>query len=647
MEDLATQNAVSLLTLLNSETHHISLQLTRILHFILLLSLTSSLWAQSNPCAYVLKPSAQAKYDKALDAYEKKQFKEASELLRKLHAQNPKSADICFYLGMSAVAKGDNPGAIKRYFTKLLTLCPDYPNALAHFYMGVVLYSDDKFDEAVTELNRFFEIANQTSVKEYDAVYVEASNYLYWSQFLADAYRNLAPFAPRVMLGVSSRSNEYLPYMTPDEKEMYYVRMISKDKEYTFYEKQFDHHLPQLCISRWKDTSFSEGEVLQEPFNHYDNEGAMTMTADKKQCYYSVMIPDRGYSNCDIYCSRFRNGWWTTSVSAGRTINGDRSWDSQPSITPDGQFLYFASNREGGIGGTDIWRCHRLPNGDWSRAENLGPSVNTDGNEKCPFIHADGHTLYFASDGWQGFGGYDMYFINVNDPYSQRPTNLGLPINTDQDDICFGVAADGVKAYYAGRSSVFPGVGGNDVFMFELYPAARPEPMSFFKGSLRNASGQPLHGWVTVSRPSAEDAIYPVDSVDGSYSVMLSQQEVNVFMAQTPGYMPYIVTATTLQLRQRGNAAVSSVVLHPLQLNAKYPLLISGAKLSDADRRILNAYAAFFLQNPRLSLSVQAPNAIDAKVVADYLLSQKLRPERITFRGGTDVHSFQFVITQL
>lgn len=619
----------------------------RCLSFLLLLLLSSQLWAQTSPCPYVLKPSAQAKFDKALEAYEKKQYKEASEMLRKLQAQHPKSADICFYLGMSAVGKADNPGAIKRYFTKLMTLCPDYPNALAHYYMGVVLYSDDKFDEAVAELNRFFEIANQTSEKAYDAVYADASNYLYWSQFLADAYRNLAPFSPRVMLGVSSKSNEYLPYMTLDGKEMYYVRMISKDKEYTFYEKQFEPKIPQLCMSRWKDTTFSEGEVLQEPFNHYDNEGAMTMTADKKQCYYSVMLSNRGYSNCDIYSSRFRNGWWTPSVSAGRSINGDRSWDSQPSITPDGQYLYFASNREGGLGGTDIWRCHRLPNGDWSRAENMGPSVNTAGNEKCPFIHADGHTLYFASDGWQGFGGYDMYFINVNDPYSQRPTNLGLPINTEQDDICFGVAADGVKAYYAGRSSEHPGVGGSDIFMFDLYPAARPEPMMLFKGLLKNAEGRPLSGWVTVSRPTSEDAIYPADSTDGSYAVMLSQQESNVFVAQSSGYMPYVVAATTLQLRQRGNSLVSSVVLHPLRAEGKYPLAISGAKLSDADRRILDAYVAFLLQNPRICLRVEAPKAADAKVVADYLLSQKLRSERITSRGGTDVSSFQFVITQL
>lgn len=618
----------------------------RLFFLLLFLSLAFSLWAQHDPCTHPLKPQAQAKFDQALSSLNKKQYAEASEQLRKLQAKYPKSADICFYLGLASVGKADNPGAIKRYFTKLHKLCPDYPNALAHFYMGVVFYSDDLFDEAVAELNRFFEIANQTSLSEYDVVYAEASNYLYWSQFLAEAYRNQAPFSPRVMLGVSSKTNEYLPYLTLDGQEMYYVRMVPQDQKYTFYERQLGKFFPQLCVSRWKDTSFSEGDILQEPFNHYENEGAMTMTADKKQCFYSVMLSDHGYNNCDIFSTRYSPNGWSTSVSAGRNVNGSRSWDSQPSVTPDGQYLYFASNREGGLGGTDIWCCHRLPNGDWSRAENLGAAVNTPGNEKCPFIHADGHTLYFASDGWQGFGGYDMYFININDPYSQRPTNMGLPINTEQDDICFGVTADGSRAYYAGSSSLYPGVGGSDIFMFDLYPAARPEAMSLYHGRLHDLQGNPLPGTISVFRSTASRALYPVDSSNGSFSVMLSQKETNFLVAQSPGYMPYVVSATHLLLRQRGSSSVSDISLLPLVQGGIYPLSLSGTRLSDADRRVISFFAEFLLENPRMHIRVEAPQKSFAKEIYDALLSSKLRADRLEFRGGTDVVSPRFVITQ-
>ena len=619
----------------------------------------SAAQAQEATCGAPLKSASQGRFDEARTLFDQRKYAESNELLKKLLAKNPKSADVYFYLGLCAAKRDDNPAAIRRYFSKLRTLCPDYPDARAHYYAGLISYSDDKFDDAVDCFNRYFEIVNAMAESEDEspdrrnarldaqALYQEASNYLYWSQFLADAYRNQPPFNPHVMLGVSSRRGEQMPYMTVDGKEMYYLRQIPANQEYTYYAKTHEELVVRLCHSRLKDTTFTEGEVLPSPFNQSLGEGGVTLTADNRLLYYSVLNPgQKGYSNVDIYFSQLKDDGWTPIEPAGINVNGDRSWESQPSITPDGQFLYFASNRQGGYGGIDIWRCRRLPNGSWSRAENLGPSVNTSGNEKSPFIHPDGKTLYFASNGWQGFGGYDMYFININDTYMQRPTNMGLPINTEKDDICFGVTTDGTQAYFAGFPTDGVGVGDRDVLIFDLYPAARPEPMRCFRGSLRSESGNPLAGVVKVIRPESDEAVYLVDSAYGKFALVLSEKHDNVVAAFAEGYMPSVGSFSHAQVRRGLNDGDFRFVLRPLMSGGVYPLNVPRLHSSfDACKPLLDVYVAFLLDHPALSVQIEASKAEDAKKIYDYLLSCKLRPERLTFRGGTDVKEPRLLLT--
>ena len=466
----------------------------RIVTIFLLAMMATAALAQDDGCYPHFKGSDKSDFEKGVEAYNNKRYQQCLTLMRKVSDKNRTAADPYFYMGISSVKSGGKPATIRNYFTRLFKCCPEYPNALAYYYMGVVHYTYKQYGEAVEQLNRYFDIANQQPNPAYDAVYEEASSYLYWSEFLAEAEQNQAPFFPAVVRGASSKEDEYLPYLTHDGSEYYFLRRVPASPQKSFYSRELEDKVMRLYVSRRKDTSFSAGEPMAAPFNVTGEEGNVTMTADNRLLYYSVLRRDAGYDNCDIWWSERRDGKWQPLQNAGRNVNGERTWESQPSITPDGQYLYFASNRQGGYGGTDIWYCRRLPNGDWSRAENMGPAVNTAGNEKSPFIHADGKTLYFSSNGWQGFGGYDLYFINVTDTYLQRPTNMGLPINSEDDDICLGVTSDGKYGYFAGKSTEWTGVGGTDIFMFELYPSAQPEEMSIVEGVLRSSDGKALDG---------------------------------------------------------------------------------------------------------------------------------------------------------
>lgn len=616
----------------------------------LMVVLPAAVFAQEEgvTCGTKFKAADQTMFEKAKSLAQSKKYKESREMLHKLSSKYPSAPDPYFYLGMIAVEKDYNAAGIRRYFTKVIALCPNYPNALAHYYKAIVDYTDENYDEAVASLNAYFDITNQQRKAEYEAVYEEASNYLYWSQFLAEANRTKVPFKPYVVGGVSSKHNEYLPYLTPDGTAFYYLRQAPEEKPATFYKRELETKIWRLYRSDRRDTSFTEGVEMPFPFNTTENEGSPTMTADGKVVYYSKMIMKNGQSNCDIFRTTYEKGKWTELESAGLTVNGDKSWESQPSVTADGEYLYFASNREGGMGGTDIWRCHRLPNGEWSRAENLGPSINTPGNEKCPFIHADGKTLYFASNGWQGFGGYDMYFINVNDTYLQRPTNMGLPINSEGDEICFGVTSDGQKGYYAGKPHEgVAGRGGSDLFFFDLYASAQPEPMKLSTARVVTSDGKPVVASVSVYRKGANRMRYTSDKESGSVSMMLSMKEDNFVVATAKDYVPAVRMIKATMVKQ-ATFVIPDMQMQPIKKGGKYP--ISGIQyatkgLSDTGKTILDAYVEFLRENPMVHVRIEGVTENIVKAVYDYMISQKLRPERLSYKAGGTAE-LQLVVTQ-
>ena len=600
-------------------------------------------------CGPKFKASDQTVFEKAKNLYKGKRYKESRELMHKVSAKYPSAPDPYFYLGMMSTGKNYNAAGIRKYFTKLISLCPNYQNALAHYYKGIVDYTDEQYESAIADMQKYFDITNQTREAEYEAVYEEASNYLYWSQFLAEANKNKVPFEPTVMLGVSSSRNEYLPYLAPDGKTMYYLRQVPEDRSSSFYKRELDRKIWRLYSSSRRDTTFTEGVEMAYPFNTTENEGSPTITADGKTMYYSMMRLKNGVSNCDIYVIHNNNGKWGALESAGVNVNGEKSWESQPSITADGQYLYFASNRDGGMGGTDIWRCHRLPNGDWSRAENLGPSINTPGNEKCPFIHADGKTLYFASNGWQGFGGYDMYFINVNSTHLQRPKNMGLPINTEDDEICFGVTTEGSKGYYAGKpTDGMQGVGGSDIYFFELYPSARPEAMRLCEGSMVSGEGAVAGGRVYVYRKNADRAEYIADSVSGKMAVMLSEEEDNYVVASANDFVPTVRLIKAETVRQQKDYAIGTVQLQRLKKDGRYKISgvqLSGSGLTEASKTILDAYIVFLREHPMVRIRIEGTTDNMVNAVYNYMTDQKLRSERITVKAGGTA-DLQFVVVQ-
>lgn len=230
---------------------------------------------------------------------------------------------------------------------------------------------------------------------------------------------------------INSDDDEYWPSLTVDGKTIIFTRLVgsnaAKGKNHTMAQEDF--YTSKLVNNVWQPS------VPLTELNTAYNEGAQSISTDGKLIFFTACTRSDGCGSCDIYFSRNKDGLWSTPKNAGYPVNTS-AWESQPSISANGETLYFVSNRPGGKGGMDIWKCDlkgfsKLGNPMWATPVNLGDSINTPGNEISPFIHSDGKTLYFASDYWPGMGGYDIFYSRQKgDNEWSKPKNLGYPINT-------------------------------------------------------------------------------------------------------------------------------------------------------------------------------------------------------------------------
>src|SRR5579859_2823642 len=214
---------------------------------------------------------------------------------------------------------------------------------------------------------------------------------------------------------INSEVSEYYPTITIDGNKLIYTRRVHNFNE-DFYESD-------KVDGVWRKSISLPGNI-----NTNQNEGAQNISQDGQWLIFTGCNFPEGRGSCDLYISYLTADGWSTPESLGDSINTEY-WESAPSLSPDKRDLYFASRQPDGYGGSDLYVSHRLLNGHWSAPENLGPTINTVGDEGTPFIHADNQSLYFTSNGHPGYGGDDL-FITRKQPGGawSKPENLGYPI---------------------------------------------------------------------------------------------------------------------------------------------------------------------------------------------------------------------------
>jgi hypothetical protein len=298
---------------------------------------------------------------------------------------------------------------------------------------------------------------------------------------------------------VNSSYPDYSPVMSVDENTIIFTSrrfgQVGIDGQY--YE--------DILISEKKeDGTWTTAHPISPYINTVTNEASISLSTDG-----NILFIYRDDNGGDIYSATMQNGAWMSPVPMGGDINS-KYWETHACLSADGNTLYFVSDRPGGFGGRDIYRCVRLPNGNWSKALNLGPTVNTPADEDAPFIHPDQRTLYFSSKGHKSMGGFDVFFTAKNDSGAwTEPINLGYPINTPDDDIFFMTSPDGKRAYL---SSVRQGgLGDKDIYMANL-EQPKSQGLTLLKGRIYNADGSPLKQKIDIIVTNTMDG-----SLNGNY----------------------------------------------------------------------------------------------------------------------------------
>lgn len=502
---------------------------------------------------------------------------------------------------------------------------------------SISLAGTGNFEKALTTVNSFLATGNLNpqSVK---AGYYRKKAFEFALQYAKTHTSAGYIFNPQNLgSNINSPNLEYLPSLTVDGNDMIFNRRIKGDED--FYE------------SRKLNGVWQEAVPLPGNINTTLNEGAENISQDGQWLIFTGCNYPGGAGSCDLYISyKNKNGEWGEGQNLGRAVNTD-AWESAPTLSPDKKDLYFSSTRDGGFGGSDIWVSHRNESGLWQKPENLGPVINTAGDEGTAFIHADNQTLYFSSNGLPGYGGADIFVTRRNEKGEwQTPENLGYPINTIDDENSLIVSSDGKTAYYASDKGDYK--NGLDLYSFELRDNVRALKTLWVKGKIYDKK-------TNIGLPSSVE-LATIDSgfvlsklqtdEEGNYLTTLPVGKNYSFTVNRKGYLFYS-GHFTMEQNVADSPMVVNIGLQPLEAGASVVLnniFFESKKwgLQPASFTELDKLMALMNENPKLTIQISghtdnvgkpADNLLlsvnRAKAVIAYLQAKGIDPKRLTGKG--------------
>jgi len=585
-----------------------------------------------NPDA-VNKKAAET-YAKAVDILQNDaDIRNALPALNKAIEYDTKYVDA--YLSLGGVY-----GELKEYNKSIL----NYEKAFAidslysKFYLlpySINLAGAGRFTDALNAINGFLTIPNLNEKSKKSALYRKGC-YEFAVQYAAHNQSSYE-FTP-VNLGdnVNSPKSEYYPSITIDDSILVFTRRGEGIQE-------------DFIESRLTPNGYSKAEIIKGDINIEPSKGAINISQDGAWLLFAGNFPGKGFGNFDLYISFDTPTGWSEPVNLGNNINTE-FWESSPSLSPDKNALYFSSSRPGGYGGKDLYVSYRV-NGKWQPAINMGPEINTVGDELAPFIHADNQTLYYMSNGLPGYGGYDNYIMRrTGDKSWSKPENLGYPVNTIADDGYLFVASNGITAYY---SSDRADTRGNlDLYKFTVKPEMRPIKTLYVKGYVTDAkTSKGLPCSVELSVDSSQQVLSNVQTDEtGYYFITLPVNKNYTFTVNRKGYLFY---SDVFNLADKPSDSVyeKNISLQPVELNATVRLkniqfASRSVELEPVSLIELNKLLLLMNDNPSIKIRINgytddvgsdADNLklseTRARAVVDYLVKNGIDAKRLTSEG--------------
>ena len=566
---------------------------------------------------------------------QKKSYYEAIDAL-----QNTNQAAVFFELKAEILWRSGDFFNAETQALKAIELCTDnFPKA--YYFLGEIAYKRKDYVNADIYLKKAI------NLQIGDPYYSDAIMLYENAKILAQIINNPVKFNPQIVKGISTQDDEYLPIISPDQELSFFTRRSDKMSLQDITTTTIE----EFVFSKKINGDFEVGQALSYPFNLESNEGGASITIDNKILYYTKCIRDnKGYNNCDIYYVNRENGAWSNVQEFPKNISKIDSWESQPTVSSDGKTILFSSDRSGGYGKMDLYEISKV-NDTWTSAKNLGSTINSNENEKSPYLHTDGKTLFFASTNFPSLGGFDIFYSRKDSLGNwQKPINIGYPINTVADEISLFVSTDGNQAYFA--SNNLNGIGGWDIYSFGLYEGAKPERVLFLKGDLLDENKQIIEDVDLEIKNLTTQEITTIKVDAGTYvsSLTLAKDDDVLITIKKEGFAfnsTYISTEDT----SFNSPSALNFEMQSLEQGKSFSIENiyfdnNSYELKRATNEILIEFAKYLEVNNTLIIEIngftdnvgnQADNQLlsenRAKAVRDLILLQGISEKRVFYNG--------------
>ncbi|MBL4651620.1 MAG: OmpA family protein [Flavobacteriales bacterium] len=552
----------------------------------------------------------------------------ALPVLLKLDSMQPNNANIQFQIGMCYFHSPlESEKSIPYIETAVKSASMEYQEGdeketgaplWAHYLLGEAYNKNYNFDKA------------EVTFEQYKALLIDVDSSIiedvdHQIKIAKNGKTLIASPVNMIITNLGDKINssyaDYKPVLTADESELIFTsrREGSTGDAVNLEGKYFE----DIYISDFIDGEWAAPKNIGAAINTDDHEATVGLSADGQKLFIYKFLEGSG----DIYVSDLEGSEWASPKKMGSDVNL-KSWESHASMSADSRFLYFTSDREGGYGGTDIWYCQLLPDGNWGLALNMGPQVNSIYDEDGGYLHPDGDNFFFSSKGHSTMGGYDIMFVHKNiDGSWGESHNLGYPVNTTGDDVFYIPTTDGTGAYYSSFRK--EGYGEQDIYKLD-FPDVEEKSLTIYKGVISTRNGEPPSDVVI----SVVDVItgevigrYTANSKTGEYLIVLQPGKDYDITYEGPGCYFY---SDHVEVREDSQYHIieRAVALDPLEVGTVLELQnlfyeFDKAALTGQSTTELDKLFDLLVKCPLLKIEIDGHT--DSKGSAEYniQLSQK------------------------
>lgn len=573
---------------------------------------------------------------KLSDAEEKQrigEYYEAAAIYRRVYTKtSPKKRDLRGYVAfrMAECNRMINSTA-KAVSGYMNALRYDYPDSILYLRLGQMQQKNGRYADA---------IKNYDAYLQYDPTSVLAFNGVEGSQKALEWKKNPTRYVVKRMDKFNSRRGEFSPMLLgPDYDQLYFASSRSKDKDQKISAITGQNNNNFYVIKKDEQGNWLQPEELEDEVNTEFDEGTPSFTPDGNTMYYTycTQAPE-GDRTAEIYMSSRSSAKWGKG-SRVEILKDSVTALAHPSVSPDGRWLYFVSDAVGGQGGKDIFRA-RINGNDFGPMENLGPEINTEGDELFPYVR-DSVTLYFASNGHPGMGGLDIFRATLDSTEHWHVENMRSPINSNGDD--FGITFEGVHERGFFSSNRNDARGYDHLYSFEL-----PIITVKIEGIVFDVDEVPIEGATVriVGRDGLNAKVLTMKN--GEYEVELERDIRYVMMASARGFLNQNFELKT-GAEEKNETYIVDFYLSPITK----PVVIENifydfdkATLRPESKAALDEMIKMLNDNPNVTIELGAHTdrkGTDkyneglaqrrAQSVVDYLIEGGIAPDRLEAKG--------------